>query len=44
MPLYLHKGLTLTALLYGGFLLLCIRGLLAWRRSMVAEREPVEVR
>ena len=33
VPLYLHKGLTLTALLYVGFLVLCIRGLLEWRRS-----------
>lgn len=37
IPLFLHKGLTLTALLYTGFLLLCIRGLLAWRRSRATD-------
>lgn len=34
IPLYLHKGLTLTALLYVGFLGLCVSGLVRWRRSM----------
>ncbi|WP_305094539.1 nicotinamide riboside transporter PnuC [Prescottella sp. R16] len=43
IPLYLHKGLTLTALLYTGFLLLCIRGLFAWRRSLADERALVAV-
>ena len=42
IPLYAHKGLFLTALLYCGFLVLCVRGLLAWRRDVVAG-EPVAV-
>jgi len=34
VPLYLHKGLTLTAILYVGFFLLCVKGLRDWRRDM----------
>ncbi|WP_460468510.1 nicotinamide riboside transporter PnuC [Calidifontibacter terrae] len=39
VPLYLHKGLTLTAVLYVGFLGLCVTGLLQWRR-LAAPRRP----
>ena len=33
VPLYHHKGLDLTALLYVGFFLLCVKGLVEWRRD-----------
>lgn len=34
IPLYHHKGLDLTALLYIGFFALCVKGLLEWRRAL----------
>lgn len=37
VALYLHKGLVLTALLYGMFVLMAMAGLQAWRRSMGRE-------
>lgn len=39
IALYLHKDLYLTALLYAGFLGLCVLGLHQWRRAM-ASPEP----
>jgi nicotinamide mononucleotide transporter len=33
VPLYAYKGLYLTALLYVGFMALCVAGLLGWRRE-----------
>lgn len=37
--LYVHKGLMLTAVLYGLFVVMAAIGLLAWRKSMLAEEE-----
>ncbi|MGW7100728.1 nicotinamide riboside transporter PnuC [Streptomyces sp. NPDC054838] len=34
IPLYVYKGLYLTSVLYGGFLLLCVAGLAGWRREL----------
>lgn len=40
--LYAYKDLHLTAVLYAGFLALCVAGLVHWRRSLTApERVPV---
>lgn len=47
VPLYLHRGLPLTALLYLGFIGLCIQGARTWRRALddheQAETAPVPV-
>lgn len=40
IPLYHHKGLTLTAILYVGFFALCVKGLIDWRRDMAAQQTP----
>lgn len=34
VPLYVYKGLTLTGLLYVGFMALCVLGLVDWTRSL----------
>ncbi|MCQ6554083.1 nicotinamide riboside transporter PnuC [Streptomyces sp. C10-9-1] len=36
IPLYAHKELYLTSLLYAGFLTLCLAGLRNWRRDLAA--------
>ena len=41
IPLYLIKGLWLTAGLYSGFLALCIYGLVGWTRELRASRVSV---
>ncbi|MFN8077755.1 MAG: nicotinamide riboside transporter PnuC [Kineosporiaceae bacterium] len=43
VPLYQYKGLTLTALLYLGFLGLCLLGLLEWRRDVAHDARPRSV-
>lgn len=41
VPLYLSKGLTLTAILYAGFLVLCVVGLRRWNDDLAVRRlEP----
>lgn len=37
VPLYLSRGLVLTALLYGVFLAMCIAGWRDWRRVLIAD-------
>jgi nicotinamide mononucleotide transporter len=40
IPLYWSRGLPLTAILYVLFLLICLRGLAAWRAQLVAGAAP----
>ncbi|MER6477723.1 nicotinamide riboside transporter PnuC [Streptomyces filamentosus] len=42
VPLYAHKGLYLTSLLYVGFMGLCAAGLRGWSRDLAAARRPLE--
>ncbi|WP_374209737.1 nicotinamide riboside transporter PnuC [Glycomyces sp. TRM65418] len=43
VPLYAYKGLYLTAILYIGFMVLCVIGLRNWQRDLEARRRPAEV-
>lgn len=43
IPLYFSRGLALTAILYMGFLALCIYGLVGWRRLRTAEKPTLEL-
>lgn len=40
VPLYISRGLYLTALLYLGFLALCVLGLRNWRRDLAQQTAP----
>jgi nicotinamide mononucleotide transporter len=39
VPLYLTRGLPLTAVLYGVFLVMCFFGIWEWNRTMQLERK-----
>lgn len=41
MPLYWHRGLVMTAVLYGIFLLMCVAGYIDWRRAWQRRAWPV---
>jgi nicotinamide mononucleotide transporter len=43
IPLYFSKGLALTAILYMGFLALCIYGLVDWKKSMKTQEFKPEL-
>lgn len=38
VPLYVHRQLPLTAVLYAGFIILCVIGLFRWRKELHAAR------
>ncbi|WP_431947018.1 nicotinamide riboside transporter PnuC [Actinacidiphila sp. bgisy167] len=44
IPLYAHKGLYLTSVLYAGFLLLCLAGLRGWRAEAATRAAGPAVR
>jgi nicotinamide mononucleotide transporter len=39
VALYIHKGLVLTAVLYGVFVVMAVLGLAAWRRAMASDQQ-----
>ncbi|MDH6182448.1 nicotinamide mononucleotide transporter [Microbacteriaceae bacterium SG_E_30_P1] len=43
IPLYVSKGLILTAILYCGFLALCVYGLRQWRRELAKDAAELPV-